>query len=340
MAKIKEFLLLVFLFSLLCGCNETAVVENPNIFSFSVNALDYSDNYYFFDTAYKNSFTYVMNDSTGILPSSVLMNEIKFNNPSFQVWVQCDNTFAGKKLASAYIYLPDTTSAYGYSRSEYPRSKTSSDTSFFGYFRQLSSSEYYIDPISGFIGLKISIPENYSVAATYETYESKKYGLGKYDITTGDTMLLKMLKCPNQSPDETPRAWELKMKNVYRLPIKNTTDNLFVLDVFYNDSSAWIKSFQGYGYTISTMLLLDRYTGTSRIWQPDYKFDYIVKRTIIPETGDIIFPTLKPFSEELRKAGLDSAYLFNELYSRRKSEVQISLKANMYRLIGYAQGTR
>lgn len=339
MKKIKGFLLLVFLFSLLTGCNDTAVVNNPNVINFSVNVWDYSDSYYFLDTVYKNSFLCVMNDSTGILPSSVMMNEIKYNIPSFQVWVQCDNTVANKKLAVAYVYLPDIATANGYSRTEYPRLKSSSDTAFFSFFRQLNSSEYYIDPKSGFIGLKINIPDNYSIAVSYETYEGKKFGLGSYDITPNDTMLLKLIKYQNQPPEYIPRAWELKMKNVYRLPVKNTTDILFVLDAYYNDNNVWLLTFPGYSYSINTMLLLDRYKGTIRRWSPDGKFDYFANRTIIPETGDIIFPTLRPFSEGLSKAGIDSAYLINEIYTLRKSEVQISPKANMYRLIGYAQGS-
>jgi hypothetical protein len=338
MKKIKGFLLLVLLSSLFFGCKESTVGTNNNVFSFSINACNYSDNYYLLDTVYKNSFIAVMNDTTGIVPNQVLMNKVKYDLPSFQVWVQCDNTIGNKRPAVAYVYLPDTLTANGYRRAAYPRGKVAADTAFFSYFRQLGNSEYYVDPISGFIGLKMNIPENYSIAVAYETYEGKKFGLGLYDIATGDTMVLKLIKCSNQSPDYTPRAWEVKMKNVYRLPVKNTTEALFVLDAYYNNNNVMLLAIPGFHWSLSSMLLLDRYNGTTRRWAPDGKFDYFEGRTIISETGDVIFPTLYPFRDELRKAGLDSNYIFNELFERRKSEAQISLKANMYYLTGYAQG--
>jgi hypothetical protein len=340
MKKIKGFLLLVLLFSLFYGCKESTVVTNNNVFPFSINAWDYSDNYYLLDTVYKNSFTAVMNDTTGILSQEILNRKIKTDIPSFQVWVQCDNTVGNKRIAVAYVYLPDSVTTNGYSRAEYPRDKIEADTAFFSYFRQLGNSDYYVDPISGFIGLKINVPDNYSLAVTYDTYEGKKFGLGKYDINTTDTMVLKLIKCQNQSPDATPRAWELKMKNVYRLPVKNTTEALFVLDAYYNSNNVMLLKIPGFSLSLSSMLLLDRYKGTTKRWSPDGKFDYIENRTIISETGDIIFPTLRPFSNELRIAGLDSNYIFNEIYERRKSEAQTSEKANRYYIKGYAEGSR
>ncbi|MBI5403408.1 MAG: hypothetical protein HY959_08385 [Ignavibacteriae bacterium] len=266
---------------------------------------------------------------------------------SFQVWVQCDNTVPDKRIATAWILLRKKPS-YGYDSATYKRKEFIQDSCFFGFFRELNPSEYYINPLVGFIGLKINVPENYAVAVTYETYDGKKYGEGKYETNGNETMILKMIKCPNQSPDATPRAWELKMKNVYRLPINYINQFNFRLSVkyLYNEIHTdtiyqyYLDTIPTTSWPIKQMLSIDRYTGTARRWNPDGIFDFIEGRTIISETGDIIFPTLKPFSEGLSKAGLDSNYIFNELYERRKSDAQISHKANYYFLKGYSQGNK
>lgn len=341
MKKTKGFLFLVFLFSLLYGCNDTSVNNSSSNLksNFKIAVWDYSDNHYFIDTIYKESFLAVMNDSAGILPQEILERKIKTDLPSFQVWVQCENTVPDKRIASAWIMLPERP-VNGYDSAIYLRQEQIMDSCFYCYFRELNSSEYYINPLAGFIGLKINVPESYAVAVSYETNDGKKYGKGKYETNVNESMILKMIKCSNQSPDATPRAWELKMKNVYRLPVKNISEASFILDAYYNSNNVMLLKIPGFNLSLSSMLLLDRYKGTTRKWSPDGKFDFIENRTIITETGDIIFPTLQPFSNELRNAGLDSNYIFNDIYKLRKSEAQISEKANLYFLTGYAQSSR
>jgi hypothetical protein len=328
------FVLLVIFFS---GCNESTIFNETTPENISIPAWDYSDNYYFIDTVYKNSFLAVMNDSTGILPQNVLNKKIKWDIPSFQVWVQCENTVQLKRFAVAYMYLTDTLSAHGYDTAFYPRNKNATDTAFSGYFRELSTSEYYVNPIAGFIGLKISIPENYCMAVIYETYEGKKYGLGKYDVAGNDTLVLKMFKCSAQYPYIAPRAWELKMKNVYRLPYQNIHQQNFNLRVKFNFNEVFLDTIPGTPIPISQILLLDRYSGTTKDWNPDGNFDWFPNRTIIPETGDIIFPTLKPFSDGLRRFVSDTnLYFFNEIYTERKSVAIISFNSLFYFLKGYS----
>jgi cell surface protein SprA len=333
----KVFAVFVLFIIFISGCSDSSVFNEETPQNISIPVWDYSDNYYFIDTVYKNSFLAVMNDSTGVLPQSVLNKKIKTDFPTFQVWVQCDNTVPLKKFAVAYMCLPDAQSANGYNSLLYPRKKSATDTAFCGFFRELNPSEYYIDPIAGFVGFKISVPENFCAAVSYETYEGKKYGLGKYDITSNDTLVLKMFKCSNQNPDATPRAWELKMKNVYRLPYQNIHQQNFNLRVKFNFNEVFLDTIPGTPIPISQILLIDRYNGISRNWQPDGVFDWYPNKTIIPETGDIIFPTLKPFSDGLRKFVSDTnLYFFNEIYTERKSVAIISFNSLFYFLKGYS----
>ncbi len=309
--------------------------------NFQIEAWNYSDNHYFIDTTYHSSFIKKYNDSIGTLPPEVINKKIITEMPSFQVWVQCDNTVTLKRYAVAYLYLEDTLSAKngpGYNRTDYPRNKQAADTCFSGFFRELSPTEYTIDAEAGFISLKINVPESYAVGLTYETYDKKKYGYGKTDVASNDTLVLKMIKCNNQNPETTPRAWELKMKNIYRLPISKVIQEGFKLDVMYNNGNILNTNLPEQRISLSTMTYLDRYSGTNKTFAPDGLFDYIQGRTINTETGDIIFPTLRPFLDNIVKYVTDTSYKFEEIYTKKKSVAQTSINATKYYIKGSAKG--
>lgn len=305
--------------------------------NFQLEVWNYSDNHYFIDTIYRRSFLAVYNDSTGILPDSVAnILRIKTDMPSFQVWVQCDYTVQLKKNALAWLYLPERP-VNGYVDTIYNRTTEGIDTCFYGYFRELSPNEYSVDQYAGFISLKISVPENYAVGVTYETYDGKKYGKGKNEVVGDERMILKMIKCRNQSP-ATPRAWELKMKNVYRLPISKVIQDGFKLDVMYNNGNVLQTNLVGKQISLSTMLYVDRYSGTTKRYAPDGLFDFLQGRTINTETGDIIFPTLKPFYDNIALFDTTSTLRFPEIYNNRKTEAQTSINASKYYIKGSAKG--
>jgi len=302
---------------------------------FQINVWDYSESHYFVDTIYKSSFLAVYNDSTGVLSQDVLNKKLMTSQPSFQVWVQCDNTVSLKKKAVAWLFLEERPTT-GYDTNYYNRRDYGRDTCFYGFFRELNQTEYSVDPIAGFISLKISVPDNYTVGVTYDTYDGRRYGKGKYDVTGDEMMILKMIKCQNQNPDTnaSPRAWELKMKNIYRLPISKVIQEGFKLDVMYNNNNVYQTNLPDRQISLSTMLYIDRYSGTNKKYAPDQLFDYIPGRTINTETGDIIFPTLRPFLDNLT----DTAYQYSDIYTKRKSESQISTNATKFFIKGSAKG--
>lgn len=307
---------------------------------FQLNIYDYSDSHYFVDTLYKTSFTAVYNDSIGSLPLTVTNNKILTDLSTFQVWVQCDNTVSLKKKAVAWIMLPEKP-ADGYDSATYKRTDDSTDTRFYGYFRELSSTEYSVDPYAGFVSLKISVPENYCVAVTYETAEGKKYGKGKNEVVGNEMMILKMIKTNNLDPVTTPRAWNLKLKNIYRLAVSKVIEEGFKLDVMYNNNNVLQTNYPdevGNKSSLSTITKIDRYTSTTKKFAPDGLFDYISGRTIMTESGDIIFPSLRPFLDDILLANVDTSYAYSEIYTKRKLEAQISIKKNLYYIKGSAKG--
>ncbi|MBL7127800.1 MAG: hypothetical protein ISS16_02325 [Ignavibacteria bacterium] len=339
--KIKSCILsFIILSAFLNGCDKDDIINGPGIGDtrFNIAVYQYSDNFFLVDTLYRRSFLDYYNNETGILTQHTYDNRILSNDVSFEVWVQCEVTEISKRFAVAYLLLYEEPVG-GYSDTLWNVSQTHG-IRFFGYFRKLNPNEYYISEYAGMIGFKINIPSNFHAGIVYKTSNVKKYGIGSYESTQTDTLLLKMFKTENQSPDQTPLAWELKLKNVYRLPITNVLQSPFLLDVVIDDYNVYRSIIPGMNILLLQITQLDRYQPNSRIPPPDGIFDFLPGLTIIPETGDIIFPTFRPFYDEFRDAGVDSVYWFPELYEQRKTVAQNLPIANKFRIHGYGESGR
>jgi hypothetical protein len=310
--------------------------------NFQINIFDYSDSHYFIDTLYKRLFEIVYNDVSGGTAYSNDTNMINLNNNNFEVWMQCTATESQKRFAVGKVMLgPRPSNGYDTSITN-PGSVLGEK--FSGYFRKLAENEYRVDQYAGFVSLKLSVPENYYVGVTYKTGTTpirSVFGKGSFDSGSQDTLLLKLIKVDNTDPTTTPVAWELKMKNIYRLPVSRILEDGFAFDVLYNNNNVYQKNIPSLpDFSLSTYLNVDRYAGRtiSSTKTPDGIFDFLPGRTILTESGDIIFPNLKPFADNIRLAGADSTMVFNEIYSQKKSLAQQSPKANLYVLKGSAKG--
>jgi len=306
---------------------------------FQVNIYDYSENHYFVDTLYKSSFIDYYNNTTGILLPTTLSNQIIENDPSFEVWVQTLPTDGRKRSAVAITQLPDINNVL---IDTLINTQEITGIRFFGFFRKLDPNEFTINSLAGFISLNINLPENYAVGVTYVTKTGLKFGLGSNDRPqNNDTLILKMVKCANQSPEATPVAWELKMKNIYRLPVSKVIQDGFKLEVLYNNENVYEPTIPIPGQNAKQLLQvtgLDRYTGTTRVPPPDNLFDYLPGYTINTQTGDIIFPSLRPFFDNIRDAGADTSLFFDTLYTGRKTAAQNVPVATKYIIKGSAKG--
>lgn len=300
---------------------------------FQINIYEYSENHYFFDTLYKSSFLDYMSSTSTVYSQQTLENQILTADTYFEVWVQAEITEPQKRFAVAYTLLKDTASGYD----TLINNQNIPGKQFFGYFRKLNANEFNVNPYAGFISLKVNVPENYAIGVAYRTFNQKKYGRGSIDAPNPDTMILKMVKCANQNPETTPEAWELKMKNVYRLPVSKVIEEGFKLEVLYNSDNNFVPSIAGSNQKLIEITKLDRYTGKGRTGTPDGAFDFLPGLTIIPETGDIIFPTLQPFYDEIASVA-DSTFQFKDLYLKRKTEAQNTPLATKYVIKGSAKG--
>ena len=70
----------------------------------------------------------------------------------------------------------------------------------------------------------------------------------------------------------------------------------------------------------------------------DNIFDYRSGITIFPETGEIVFPTLEPFSDDL-PAGLPAEFNFDEVYDTTKNAAAQKKLKDKWILVGKSKGT-
>ncbi len=321
------------------GCDTySSYMEVQN---FEVSALDYSDYHFFPDTLYKTSFVDFMNNTSGNYLQSTIDNQILVNDSTFEIWLQTESINPYGRLVSATTMLYEEPTG-GYSDTLIKTSQVPG-LHYFGYFRKLENWEYYIYPIAGMIGININMPDDYHAAITYKTNDGKKYGTNSTETSSSDTLILKMFKTDTQDPVATPLAWELKLKNVYRLPINNIFEDGFELNVYYDSAGTLIKTLPnslGTQRGLLEITKLDRYTGTTHNPPPDSVFDFLVGYTIDTSASDIIFPYLRPFLDDFILANINSNYHFAELYTQSKTVASSAPNANKYFIKGFLKITR
>jgi len=311
------------------SCDSAVTPGNSNVKSsdFAIPAWDYSESHYFVDTLYKRCFTEVYNDS---ISSYTQQNTIITSNDYLEVWVQCDVTISNKRFCVGKVMLGERP-PQGYDTSIINPGFIYGDK-YSGFFRKLYVDEYYINAQAGFIGLKNNLPGNYHVGVVYTNNVNKKYGMGAYESNASDTLILKLVKIDSPNPVTTPLAWQLMMKNVYRIPYTNLSSSS-TINVMFNINYNLVNTIPGYSIPLITMLKLDKFTNGTNQPPPDGKFDWLSGKTIFPETGDIIFPILEPFSKGLKDAGVDSAYWVSDIYTMRK---EYNYDKNRYTFSGIA----
>lgn len=307
---------------------------------FNLKVYDYSDNHYFLDTIYKSSFLDYFNNTN----ISQTTNQLSVDEQSFEVWVQTDVTTTGYRRAGMHVNLGPIPTSGTYD-SSYKNPPTVQGESIFGLVRKLTPSEYSLNKYAGFVTLKISLPDNYFAGVAYKrTSTGEQFGTISTDtnVKSTDTLVLKMIKVQTLVPTNTV-AWELKMKNIYRLPVSRVVREGFNFDIKFLDQGIYNPTFPipNLNKYIITIMGLDKYTD-GRSGPPDTKFDWLPGTTIDVENGYIIFPTLKPFLNNLRDTingiTIDSSYWYPQIYTQLKDNSKLVPNANNYVFTGRARG--
>jgi cell surface protein SprA len=110
--------------------------------------------------------------------------------------------------------------------------------------------------------LKIDLPDNYFAGVSYKRpFIGEQIGIISTDtnVRSTDTLVLKMVKVANLIPQNT-LAWELQLRNIYKLPITNVNSDGFEFDVKYLSNGIYKSNLPGISTSLLTITGLDKYS--------------------------------------------------------------------------------
>lgn len=222
------------------------------------------------------------------------------------------------------------------------------------YARKLNTNEYTFNPQLGYISLNSQLNPNDILAVAYQyEYNGKVFQVGEFgdqvppdSNSTSKVLYLKLLK--GTSPRTNLPVWNLMMKNIYSLGAFNVSKDDFYLDIYYNDPGGGLKRYMPAGCIEGVPLLRDENLdnlNTNNDPQPDGLFDFIPGVTILPQTGRLIFPVLKPFGQHLKDkfcpqdAPIVNTYIYSQLYDSTKFIAQQYPEFNRFVIKGQYKGS-
>jgi len=315
---------------------------------FQKRAYEYSTNHYFIDTVYASKTGKVFYDYYGNptpqVNSALLVTDI-------QVWKSLSQITTDKSKerdANVYIDLPSVAVGQAYDESlRQILSSTEPGITDAGRFQLLDpNTDYILHAETGYITFKTAINEQDIIAVAYR----QEQGLGSteddfiygefLDPTSTDStrLILKMIKPRNLQP-RFKVAWSLMLKNIYALGPRNVKPEGFEFDIQREIEGQEPASEVGTTRFLNAFGL-DLLNASS---QPpaDNIFDYRPGITILPETGEVIFPNLEPFSDDLPPslAAEYDTYNFDEVYDTTKTYAANKKTKDKWILVGKSKGT-
>jgi hypothetical protein len=326
-----------------CTKTETVVQHIPVGEPFQLRADEYAANSYFVDTSYIPYYEpFYQQEPPVINGSSKIVEE--------EVWVQRQGTTVDPqdRLGVAWINLPPRPSS-GYD-STYRTLQTRPGEVEAGRFYRLDRSQYRLDA-DGYLGVITflffdQVPDAI-FAIAYRRADGTRYGdflRDGFADTTSPPLVLKMIKPRYLLRDGPlyPVAWKMLLKNIYFIYHGHVSSQYFQLDVMRRNL-ANVQENIIQGRPLLNVLGLDRFNEEG-VPTPngDGQFDLRPGRTFMPNTGEIIFPSLRPFDTGITQYFLargltppDSTFLFPELYDSARA-VAMHSSRNRYTIRGRA----
>lgn len=332
---------------------EVALTGGTTSQPFDKRAYDYSTNHYFVDTLYASQrqdldlFKKYYNSATPQVDSRYLIKDI-------EVWKSIQTVGkdpAKERQANVYINLDMLSSSSQYDsalRSEnFLPVPGQSET---GRFRLLTRDEdYKLNEYVGFITFYTPINPEDIIAVAYRVeneHGPQDDGFFGEFIATATTdsqrLVLKLVKPKNLQPGGNyAQAWKLQLKNIYHVGGRNIKKEGFEFQIKYEipgqEPVVELPGKQG-SVRLLNAFGFDNYGAADQL-NPDNVFDWRTDLTIIPQTGEIIFPVLEPFGRNIPQQLLNADSLrYQDVYDTTKTYAQQQTTKNKWLLTGKYSG--
>lgn len=304
---------------------EKSITGGSTTNDFAIRAYQYSENHFFIDDRYADPELAIFNNYFG---EATPITFPEYEVLDIQVWKSTQGRIekGEERQAVAHIKLDPVSSGETYS-DNLRNADSEVGKVVNGRFRKLKENEdYIIHQNTGFISMLSNVQDNEALAVAYripgESSADEYYGefLDVVPSDTSTTIVLKLVKPPNLKPGGNfQQAWNLMLKNIYPIGGRDIKEEGFALDITYTAAG---QEAQNYYENIKLLQAfgLDQ-TDETGTGGPDGAFDYFPGRTILPRTGEIIFPVLQPFGADFPE-GLPDELRYQKVYDTLKTFAQ------------------
>lgn len=320
---------------------------------FEKRATDYSTDHYFIDVSYRPVYEKAVKTIPIEVDPIVQIQDI-------EVWVSTREILPDEKNRREVVAFIDKDTVLKYqddlvarTSGQFQGAKGQFEE---GTFIKLQPTvDYTYDEYLGFISLNTTLQQDQALAVAYSLpgpTASLFQDIGNFDSKdTSKTLklVLKLVKPKYLDPSMQP-AWDMMLKNFYRLGGRGIKKEGFTMAIEYLPPSGDpLVTIADGRVNLMELLRLDRYSESGER-TPDNKFDYFPFITIDESRGEIIFPTLQPFGDNIEtyfvnnengqlpadpaeRQAIADQYVFPELYDTTYNGALNSPK-NRFRITG------
>ena len=328
---------------------EVSVSGGSTSKDFVKRAYEYSTNHYFLDTIYASTAPgfNLFNDYYG---KSVSVVHPELTIVDIQVWksinvITPDNS--KERNANVYINLPALAKGQTYNDAlrEDIDNPTAGEVESGRFLLLEPRTDYILHPETGYLTFTTQIQSNDIIAVAYRVEgdpgsDNDLYYGEFVSAATPDSqkLVLKLVKPKNLQPNYE-QAWKLQLRNIYPTDARNIKEEGFQFDIRYEiegqepvvdlpTPSGQVRLLNAFGLD-----LLD----ASKNANPDNAFDFRPGLTVIPETGEVIFPVLEPFGRDLPEE-IPDEYAFPEVYDTIQTSARNIKAKDKWILVGKSTG--
>ncbi|HZY09827.1 MAG TPA: cell surface protein SprA [Bacteroidota bacterium] len=304
----------------------------------------YSKSYYFVDTLYE-AFYDILNRSQ--IPNISQNPQIQQKQIiKIDLWVSQSGyrIDPSQRQANAYIDLPPRLASASYpSDVESTLSKRTGDLEQ-GRFIKIDPAQYKVNQFGGYVVLNTNVTDDQALAVSYTvvgndfiggTADDEIFGAtSEADTTVDGKLILKLVK-PRYLQPSYKRAWKMLLKNVYPIGGRDLKKEGFELHILRRTNGPEQDAILG--EYLLRVLGLDRFDQNNSE-APDNVFDFIPGLTVNIERAEIIFPTLRPFDEGIRRyfqnlnppINVPDSLLFGDIYDTTQTAAANNITNNKY----------
>ncbi len=333
---------------------EVSVSGGTSSQEFTVRAYDYSLNHYFLDTLYAsvnedlNLFNLFYGSATPIVQSQYQVVDI-------QVWKSIKiitSDRSKERNANAFINLQPLNAGQDYDDID-PNLRNELDNPIpgqqeTGRFLLLEQGrDYILHPETGYLTFLTQLNPEDVIAVAYRREEAPGtdndsfFGefLTSANTDTSTRLVLKLVKPSNLQPNYE-QAWKLQLRNIYPVGTRNIKEEGFEFNIKYEiegQEPVIDLPVEGGSVRLLEAFGLDQLDASGNP-TADNQFDYRPGITILPTTGEIIFPVLEPFDRDLPSRIPNNQFNFSEVYDTTQQSAKNFKTKDKWLLTGKSSG--